>query len=83
MNTPTITDIPGVKVQLNKGQLMIQSQEEALQSVEVFDLNGRKLHASGTVEGFQYTVNHLPTNAILIVKGVFANGQKWVKKLGN
>lgn len=83
LDTPTITDTPGVKVQLNKGQLMIQSQEEALQSVEVFDLNGRKLHASGTVEGFQHTVDHLPTNAILIVKGVFANGQKWLKKLGN
>lgn len=62
---------------------MIQSQEEALQSVEVFDINGRKLHTSGTLEGFQHSVDHLPTNAILIVKGIFANGQKWVKKLGN
>lgn len=83
LNTPTISDTPGVKVQLNKGQLMIQSQEEALQSVEVYDLNGRKLHASAVLDGFQYTVNQLPTNAVLIVKGVFANGQKWVKKLGN
>jgi trimeric autotransporter adhesin len=83
LDTPTITDTPGVKVQLNGGQLMIHSQEESLKSVEVFDLNGRKLHASGTLDVFQYTVNHLPTNAVLIVKGVFANGQKWVKKLGN
>ena len=74
--------LSGIKVFKENDQLVVKSENETMQSIEVYDMLGRTLFYNTSINANRFTIGDIsPNNATLVLKIKLVNGQQKIAKI--